>query len=146
MLAVRVPLSGYKLSQASPLTVVVVDPRGTPFSDAQITLQGQAMPVHTNSAGVATFPSAPAGEAIVQVRIGQFTLRAKGPTDQTLFITVPICAPGPLLTGTELVALILGAAAAAGGVLGKRRPLEMLGEVLVGAGIFTAVYRHSCRW
>ncbi len=142
-----VRLSGTFLSQVSePLRVVVIDPRGTPFAGAQVTLQGQSVPAKTDSSGVALFQSAPAGDAVVQVKVGDFTVKARGSTDQTLFVTVPICAPGPLLTGTELLALLLGGAATVGGILGKRRPVEMLGEVLIGAGIFTVVYRHSCRW
>lgn len=146
MLLAPVRLSSFRLSQGASLTVVVVDPRGTPFSDASVTLQGRAMPEKTNGAGVATFSSVPLGEVIVQIRIGAYVLRARGTTDETLFVTVPVCAPGPFLTGTELVALLLGGAATAGGIFMKKRALEMLGEILIGAGAFTAVYRHSCRW
>lgn len=146
MQPIQVRLSGYRLSQASPLIVVVVDPRGTPFSDAAVTLQGQTVPVKTDSNGVALFPSAPAGDATVQVKIGDFILKARGSTDQTLFVSVPICAPGPLLTGTEIVALLLGGVAAVSGLVYKKRAAEMLGEVLVGAAVFNAIYRNSCRW
>lgn len=116
---VPVRLAGTLLGQGEQLTVVVVDPRGTPFSGAQVTLQGRAMPEKTNSSGIATFHDVPAGDAIIQVKVGGFTLRARGSTDETLFVTVPVCAPGPILTGTEVVALLVGGAAALGGLVWK---------------------------
>lgn len=144
---VPVRLAGTQLGQgAMPLTVVVVDPRGTPFLGAKVTLQGRATPEQTNSSGVAVFEGVPAGDALVQVNVGGFTLRAKGPVNETLFVTVPVCAPGPILTGTEIVALLVGGAAAIGGLIYKKRAAEMLGEVLVGASVFNAIYRNSCRW
>jgi len=142
-----VRLSGFSLSQTfRPLTIVVVDPRGVPFSGAEVTLQGASLPSKTDSRGVVTFPAALSGEAVVQVQVGDFTVKARGPADQTLFVTVPICSPGPLITIPELGALVLGGAAAIIGMQRKNRAIETLGEVLIGAGIFTAVYRHSCRW
>lgn len=142
-----VRLSGSFLSQAaSPLTVVVVDPRGIPFSGAQVTLQGQSVPQKTNSSGAATFPQAPAGEAVVLVKVGDFTVRARGSADETLFVTVPVSAPEPILTAVELGALLLGGVAAIYGVTRKQRTAETVGEVLIGAGIFTIISRHSCRW
>jgi hypothetical protein len=140
-------LGGTGLGQiTAPLVVVVVDPRGTPFSGAQVTLQGRAMPEATNSSGIAKFGDVPAGQAVVQVKVGDYLLRAQGSTDQTLFVTVPVCAPGPLLSGTEIVALVLGIAATAGGVVKKYRSLEVLGEIFIGGAIWTSIYRHSCRW
>lgn len=133
------------LAAGSPLTVVVVDPRGTPFSGAQVTLQGQAMPVSTDSSGIASF-TAPAGDVVVQVKVAGFTLRARGTTDQTLFVTVPVCAPGPILTITEMVAMLVGGSAVIGGMVYKKRAAEMFGEILVGASVFNAIFRNSCRW
>jgi hypothetical protein len=130
-----------------PFRVVVVDPTGVPFSGAQVTLQGASVPVKTDSDGVATFTfGSMAGEAVVQVQVGDYTLKARGPADQTLFVTVPIAAPGPIVTVVELAALALGTVATVYGLTKKQRATATVGEVLLGAGIFTAVYRHSCRW
>lgn len=141
-----VRLAGSRLSQASaPFQVVVVDPMGAPFSGALVTLQGEPVPVKTDSSGVARFTYGSSGEVVAVVQVGDFTVRARGRGDETLFVKVPVCSPGPLITTAELVVLLLGAGAAAVGAARKQRAIETVGEVLLGAGIFTAVYRHSCR-
>lgn len=140
-------LGRVRLSQiAAPLTVVVTDPRGAPFSGAKVTLQGQTVPVETDKSGVATFASAPAGEVTAVVQAGGFTVKKTGPTDQTLFVTVPVCADGPILSNTELVVLFAGAGVAGFGFYKKSAAAQMVGETLLAAGIFSAVYRASCRW
>jgi hypothetical protein len=131
---------------SAPFTVVVTDPRGAPFKGAQVTLQGSAMPVSTDANGVASFPSAPSGQVTAQVSVMGFKLQGTGPSDQTLFITVPVCADGPLLTNTELLALVLGGAIAAAGFYWKKAPAILAGEILGGSAIFSCVYRASCRW
>lgn len=147
MVLVPLRLAGSWLSQgALPLTVVVVDPRGTPFVDAEVTLQGRATPEKTNSSGIATFHDVPAGDAIVQVDVSGFVMKARGTTDQTLFVTVPVCAPGPILTPVEIGAILLGGAAVVYGISKKLRALEMAGELVAGASIFSSLYRASCRW
>lgn len=143
----QVRLAGSSLAQAGEsISVVVVDPRGTPFVGAQVTLQGFAMPGVTNGSGIATFTGVPAGDVVASVKVAGFSLRARGSTDQTLFVTVPVCAPGPIVSSAELVALVLGVGATAGGLIYKKRAAEMLGEILIGSSIFSAVYRASCRW
>lgn len=134
------------LAAGSPLTVVVVDPRGTPFKDAKVTLQGQAMPVSTDSDGIATFSNIPPGDAVVQVKVAGFVMKARGSTDATLFVTVPVCAPGPILTPVEIGAILFGGAAVIYGISNKQRAIELLGELVAGASIFSSLYRASCRW
>lgn len=144
---VPVRLAGASLSQAGEsLVVVVVDPRGTPFSGAQVTLQGFAMPGVTNGSGIATFTGVPAGDVVATVKVAGFSLRARGSTDQTLFVTVPVCAPGPILTPVEIAAILLGGTAVVFGISKKLRALEMAGELVAGASIFSSLYRASCRW
>jgi hypothetical protein len=142
-----VPLRRHWLGQlTAALKVIVTDPRGAPFKGARITLQGQAMPVDTDGDGVAVFPSAPSGEVTVQVDVQGYKLRASGPSDQTIFISVPVCANGPLLMNTEILALLVGGATAGAGFYWKKDVAIMLGEILIGASLFSSVYRASCRW
>jgi len=131
---------------SAPFTVVVVDPRGAPFKGARVTIQGQAVPIDTDSDGVAVFPSAPSGNVTAQVEVDGYKLIKQGSSDQTLFVTVPVCADGPLLTNTEIIALLLGGAIAGAGFYTKHRALETVGELVFGGGVFTIIYRHSCRW
>lgn len=127
-----------------PYHVVVADPRGAPWKGATVTI-GDVSRV-TDGNGVASFESVPAGYIDARIKIGEFTVDGKGSSDNTLFVTVPICAEGPLLTNTELVALVTGGALAAGGYYLKKDLLSKVGELVFGASIFTIVYRHSCRW
>jgi hypothetical protein len=62
----------------------------------------------------------------------------------TIFVQLPVCLPQPILTGVELGSLAAGLALAAAGLYWKVKPAELLGEVLIGASAFTAIYRHSC--
>lgn len=139
---------GPRLAQltASPFTVVVSDPRGTPFKGVQVTIQGQAMPQTTDENGRATFPSVPVGQVIANVQVGDLRMPAAGNSDSTLFVTMPICADGPILTKTELLAILVGGGLAGAGFYWKQGPLKMVGEVILGAAVFTAIYRSSCRW
>ncbi len=147
MLAIRpLQLGRVQLSQVtSPLIVVVTDPRGAPFSGAKVTLQGQTVPVETDGDGVARFDSARSGQVTVTVQVAGFTIKKTGSSDETLFVSVPICADGPLLTNTEIIALLLGGAALSFGLYKKSQVAQILGEMTLGAGIFNLIFRHSCR-
>lgn len=140
------PAHGTRLGQAS-FQVVVVDPKGTPYPGAQVQLQGQsAIPslIPTDSSGVATFPISTAGTATVAVQVGGYTLKASGPTDRTLFVIVPVRAPEPILTGIEFVAIGVGGAAVIVGIKTKQKALQLFGELIAGACIFSSLYRANC--
>lgn len=129
---------------SSPYHVVVADPRGAPWKGATVTINGISQTTDGN--GVASFPSVPVGYVDARIQIGEFNIDGKGSSDSTLFVTVPICAEGPLLTNTELVALAAGSALTAAGFHWKQGVLKIVGETLLAGGIFTAIYRQSCRW
>lgn len=143
---------GYSLGQVltAGLQVVVTDPAGRPFK-AIVSLDAQpAITAVTDSSGVANF----SGQNIVQyvrdgkvaitVLVGSLVIKREVPVDQAAFIVIPMCAPAPLLTVPEMIALAAGGGCVAAGLYKKWSPLQVVGEVLVGAALFTAVYRHSC--
>lgn len=114
---------------------VEVSPSGAPDAGGQV----------TDADGIASF-STTAPEATVTLRIGELVTRRRARTDETLFVQLPICAPEPFLTKTEIAALIFGTAVAGAGFHWKIEPLQIVGEVVFGAAAFTAIYRHSCNW
>lgn len=148
--------AAHHLGQAGvPFRVVVTDPRGIPFPGATVLIQaGTPLSTKTDSNGVAVFDGAAvetqvsrgSGQQVVQVRItvGDLETLREGPLDQTLFVQIPVCAPQPLLTTPELISFALGGGLVAAGLHWKLNPLQIIGEVLFGAAVFTAVYRHSC--
>lgn len=144
------------LGQALPASfrVVVTDPRGVPFRDAQVSIGAQgSLSARTDSSGMAAFDAAgvareAAGGANsrfpVRITIGDLSLVRDGSLDQTLFVQIPMCSPQPFLTLPELISFAAGSAFIGAGLKWKVGPLQVVGEVLFGAAIFTAVYRHSC--
>lgn len=148
--------SSFHLGQGrSPFRVVVTDAQGVPFRGATVlTLTRTVLSAKTDSAGVASFDGdaleaeipKSAGRQIVQVRvtIGDLETQREGPLDETLFVQIPVCAPQPFLTTPELISFALGSALVGAGLYWKVNPLQIVGEVLFGAAVFTAVYRHSC--
>lgn len=142
MLALRLVRLGQLPS--SPYHVVVADPRGAPWKGATVTINGISQTTDGN--GVAAFESISAGPVDARIQLGEFVIDGKGNSDSTLFVTVPICAEGPLVTNTELVAVIAGGLLTAAGFHWKQGVMKIAGEAILGAGIFTAIYRQSCRW
>lgn len=145
-LAGPVPRPPRALGQAAPpWSVVVTDPNGLPFADAEVSIGG--VPVgKTDSHGVALVPNPGAGSETVRIRVEGLDLVRTGRTDETLFVQVPVCAPQPFLTTAEILACGLGASLVGAGLYWKQSSLQVVGEVLFGASVFTAVYRHSCRF
>lgn len=136
----------------SPFHVSVVDKRGNPFGNAQILIRtgsGGRGEVYgyTDARGTATFPSVPDGDIeVVAVLENGMKVTQKGHTKSDMFIEIPVCAPVPFLTKTELVVLVGGAALAGAGYLTKAGTLEVVGELIFGGGVFSAIYRNSCAW
>lgn len=134
-----------ELSQAAvPFKVAVIDVRGNPFSGVKVTL-GNGQSAVTDSDGVATFP-AQAGRVTATLDIDGLRIIREGDGNQTLFVDLPICGTPKILTKSELVALVAGAAMTAAGTYWKTEIVSITGEVLIGASLFTAIYRHSCVW
>lgn len=131
-----------------PFKVVVTDSRGVPFKGAMVYLSSggrHLYDVSTNSGGSVEFPGV-SGAIDVRVEVaGYVVTRRVENTDETLFVQVPVCSPGELLTVTEL-ALLAGAGALAGaGWHWKISGLKITSEIILSAVVFNAVFRAGCR-
>lgn len=135
------------------LAIVVTDVKGDPFRDATVTARlrsGILDSRKTDAEGVALFTTPPVSEPLsIRVESGALVAERKIPADsvnagETLFVQLPVDRPEAILTPLEIGTLLLGGAAMAGGTYYKVDPLKLAGEILLGAGIFTAIYRHGC--
>jgi len=135
------------LGQAEiPFKVVVIDVRGNGFSGVQVSLD-DGRTEKTDSDGIATFTFPPkTADVTATLEVDGLRIVRKGPSNQALFVDLPICGTPVLLTKTEILALLGGASCAAAGTYWKVDALAVAGEILVGASLFTAIYRHSCVW
>lgn len=126
--------------------VVVVDIRGNPFRDARVSISSGGKPLYDVSTGSGGEASAPVeGPVDVRVDTDRYSVVRRGVrTDETLFVTLPVCAPAPIVSGTELGLFALAGAMAWSGKRWKSGLLQIGGEVLFGAVVFTAVYRNAC--
>jgi hypothetical protein len=143
----QVRLAGRGLGQVAsgPFQVVILDPRGTPWAGARVTLQGVALPQVTDAQGVATFPSAPSGQVTANIELGGYRMTAAGDSSNTLFVAAPVCAPGPIVSKIEILAIFGGTGLTLLGAHYKQGPVQLIGETLIGAAVFSALYRNSCR-
>lgn len=143
----------HELGQAAlrPLKVVVVDANGRPMVGAQVEYLrsgGQAGIQETDSHGVATFEGV-TGPADIRVTYKDLVLSKRLSADDvaggdTVFIQFQLCVSEPLIRPID-IAIIGGAAAmVAAGAYFKVRPLETVGEIAVGATIFSFIYRLQC--
>lgn len=144
---------GHLLGQAAsrPLRVVVVDSNGRPMSGAQVEYLrsgGQAGIQETDSHGTATFEGV-TGPADIRATYKDLVLSKRLSADDvvrgdTVFIQFQICVSEPLIRPID-IAIIGGAGAMiAAGAYFKVRPLETVGEIAVGAAIFSFIYRLQC--
>lgn len=133
--------------------VVVTDVKGDPFEDATVTarLHGAVLDTRkTDSEGVAIFTTAPVDERIeIRVESGPLVAERKIPIEsvnagETLFVQLPVDRPEAILTPIEIGTLLIGAGAMGAGAYYKVDALKLAGEILLGAGIFTTIYRHGC--
>lgn len=155
--ALSAPLSIYRLAQlpGSALAVAVADVRGTAWPGARVEAQipGVQAPLVAISDrdGIAILETpAPLGRGLdVHVQAGAYSAwktvtGAEAASGETIFVVLPIRKPEPIMTLTELGSLLLGGAGMAAGYFWKAKALQLGGELLIGASIFTAIYRHSC--
>jgi len=154
--ALQAPI--YRLAQApngSLLAVAVADIRGNPWPGARVEAQipGLKEPriAITDQDGIALLevPETLGRGLEVHVQAGAYSswetwTGAEASSGETLFVVLPVRRPEPLVTLTELGALLAGGAGVAAGYFWNMNALQVGGEVLIGAAIFTAIYRHSC--
>lgn len=145
------------LGQAEDVAVriAVVDVDGRPVKGARVSVRlPGSVPEVGETAGDGTFVVRFAGghpgsdRVEVEVEKDGYVVVRSTTMDEgirgTIFVQLPVCLPQPILTGVELGSLAAGLALAAAGLYWKLKPAELIGEVLIGAAAFTAIYRHSC--
>lgn len=139
--------------QARQVRVVVTDVRGRAVSGAEVSAWSNGSSVAsgtTDSSGEVQLPLGP-GSYDIRTVFGSrgYTFWSKASAENLgqggdVFVEVPVCSSQPLLTTAEGITLLVGAAVIGAGFYWKMKPAEVTGEVLVGAAIFTALYRISC--
>lgn len=143
------------LGQAPARTVraVVIDMRGRSISGAEVSAWSNGTMVAsgiTDSSGQIQLPLTTGSYDIRTIFGSERYVSWSKASDTTLgrggdlFIQVPICTGQPLLTTAEAITLALGAAVACAGFYYDFDPAKVTGEVLVGAAVFTSIYRISC--
>lgn len=139
----------YGLGQAmtNNLMVEVIDQSGRPMKGIPVGFSGQT--AETDSDGMAGFSAMGSGKFEVKATYKGLTVGktvsaediAKG---YTVFLQFPVCVVDPLFRPIDL--LIFGAAGGmiAAGSYWKIKPLEMTGEIALGAAVFGFIYRLQC--
>jgi len=148
--AVRRPSGpSYGLGQAmtNNLTVEVIDQSGRPMKGIPVEFSGQT--VQTDSNGMAGFSAMGSGKFEVKATYKGLTVGKTVPAEDiakgyTVFLQFPVCVVDPLLRPMDFV--IFGAAGGmiAAGSYWKIKPLEMTGEIALGAAVFGFIYRLQC--
>lgn len=123
--------------------VLVVDVNGRPVSGWRI--KGIQDDVDSESGKPVSLLVHPTEPTEIEVSHGEFRFRTVIPAnfDGTFTVQIPLCWQ-PFLTWPEVIALLGGGAALAAGLYWKIPVIPTLGEVAIGASIFTLIYRHSC--
>jgi len=150
MMVRPVRLSSTRLAQGAPpaTRIVVIDTKGHPVSGASVSASiGTGKPVagETDSSGVASL-ALPQGAGDVTISAGQYAyvVPITVPYRGDVFVTLPVCMAQPFVTTPEILTLLAGVAVTAAGYHWKFEPAKVTGEVLMGAAVFTAIYRLSC--
>jgi hypothetical protein len=128
--------------------VIVVDANDRPVPNASVSVNG--LEGRTDSYGIFNFPLpivTPGGSLTILVQDDRYSVKTTRPATEVevgAYVKIPVCLAQPILTTVELGALAAGIGLATVGMVWKQKHAEIVGEVLVGAAAFTAIYRHSC--
>jgi len=141
----RVPVRR-SLGQGQGGQIVVIDANDRPVSGASVTITNGPFG-ETDRAGIFRMSSVPGGLVSITVQKGEYAVQVTKDASELAsgaYIKIPVCLGQPIVTPVEIGALAVGIGCAIGGVYWKSKPAEVVGEVLIGAAAFTAIYRHSC--
>lgn len=144
----------YGLGQAltNNLMVEVVDQSGKPVRGAivEFSAPGQAPESReTDAHGIAGFSAVGAAKFDVKaihdgLSVGKSVTADEISKGYTTFLQFPICIMDPLFRPIDLVIFGVAGSLIAAGAYWKIKPLEMTGEIALGAAIFGFVYRLQC--
>lgn len=139
----------YGLGQASSsnLLVEVVDQAGRPMKGVPVEVSGQT--AQTNSKGAAAFSAMGPGKFDVKATYDGLTLGKSVSAEEiakgyTVFLQFPICVIDPLFRPIDVVIFGVAGSMIVAGAYWKIKPLEMTGEIALGAAIFGFIYRLQC--
>lgn len=129
------------------LKIVVVDANGRPIPDAEVGLPGRQVE-KTDWHGTSVFEGV-TGAVEVRVTYKDLTIARRLSADEatngtTQFLQFQICVADPIIRPVDLV--IVGGATALilAGSYYKVKPLSTVGEITIGAAIFSFIYRLQC--
>lgn len=144
------------LGQAPPrqLKVVIVDANGRPIGGADVELlrlggaNAEVMASKADSQGIATF-EAPSGPVEIRAIYKDLTISRRLNADEvasgnSIFLQFQICVSEPLIRPVDVAIIGSATALILAGSYFKIRPLETVGEIAVGAAIFSFIYRLQC--
>lgn len=148
------PSYGLGQAQAHFLVVEVVDVSGNPVRDAAVDIAGGGAS-HGSSSSAVTGKD---GKAVFDVLPGDYTVRANYNglvvlkkltkeemlSDATAFVQFPTCIMGSLIRPIDFVIFSVAGGMIAAGSYWKIKPLEMTGEIALGAAVFGFIYRLQC--
>jgi hypothetical protein len=138
--------------QQNNLIVEVVDQSGKPVQDAQVEFfsgsQSQGAK-NTDSHGTVSFSANGGGPFEVRatytgLTIGQTISSGDIAKGHTAFLQFPVCIMGPLFRPIDIVIFGVAGGLIAAGSYWKVKPLEMTGEIALGAAVFGFIYRLQC--
>jgi hypothetical protein len=149
------PALGQAVGSAVPVRILVADVKGKPISGASVRVAaGAEVSDKGETDGNGLFTAHLVGAisestpVTVDVTLGPYSFRHRSTVgegvESTIAVSLPVCASQPFLTVPEILALLAGAAITTAGYHWKLEPMKVTGEVLVGATVFTAIYRLSC--
>ncbi len=110
--------------------VILVDPVGRTF---------QGVPVSASGAGPVDL-EIKVGDSAFRARVSESDIRAGG----TIPVRLPVRAPEPFIRASEVGAGAVGLALSLVGYMEDIAPVQVAGEILFGAAVFTVIYRHAC--
>lgn len=140
---------GLGQAQTPTLMVDVVEATGNAVVGATVDIPGtQASSVITDKKGQAVF-SLPAGNYTVRAIYNGLVLIKKVTQEEiqdgaTIFLQFPVCIQGSLFRPIDLVIFGVAGGLIAAGSYWKVKPLEMTGEIALGAAVFGFIYRLQC--
>jgi len=143
------PRRSYSLSQAltNNLLVEVVDQSGRPIKGASVQFGSEQ--AQTDSRGMASFSAMGSGKFDVKATYNGLTVGKTVTADEiskgyTVFLQFPLCIVDPLLRPVDFIIFGVAGGMIAAGSYWKIKPLEMTGEIALGAAVFGFIYRLQC--
>lgn len=141
------PSRGLGQAYTNNLMVEVVDQAGKPIKGIPVEFSGQT--VLTDSKGLAGFSAMGSGPFDVKATYDALTIGKAVSADEiskgyTTFLQFPICVVDSLIRPIDFAIFGVAGGMIAAGSYWKIKPLEMTGEIALGAAIFGFIYRLSC--